>query len=80
MRINMKTKLIWTKENSLAGDSLFYMKDIGSPYVHYWEDRHELCISEYGKHFDDHAVVTFKCNSIKEAEFIVTRLKKLVTA
>jgi hypothetical protein len=38
----------------------------------------ELIISEYGKYYDDHAVVIFKVN-LRQAEDIIKTLKKVFT-
>lgn len=40
----------------------------------------ELTISEYGKHYDDHAVVVFKVKNLKHAEDILSSLKEIFTA
>ena len=78
----MKNKRIWHKAESCGPDALILKPLNGqyaAPYCIFYEKDKKLVISEYGKSFDDHAVVVFRVVDIKDAEYICNKLVDVYT-
>jgi len=46
----------------------------GAASFHWKENTKKLCASEKYKYYDDHAFVTLHCDSLEEAEFLMSKI------
>ena len=67
----------WHKTTNIRDNPL--IAEMDGPCCLFWHKEGKLCISEQGKHFDDHAVITFEGLKQKEAEFIISKLRDIRT-